>query len=123
MAGGSEASNLVVLAEHKLDFYRLLEALEAPFALLLFQSGEGQELGNGILRVGLLHLLGVVVLVLDVDIPGVLVLVVLVLEVIASIGLVEQSNCWAGSFSLLLVGLLHKVVVIRHGGGSVDRKE
>jgi len=62
----------------------LLQSLESPVALFLFQRRHSQELNYGLFGRFGLHLLRIVVFVFHVDISPLLgVIVVLVLEVIA----------------------------------------
>jgi hypothetical protein len=75
---------LGVLGELELELDSLLQASEAPFPLVPLEGGNGEELGYGILGVGLFDLLRIVVLILDVDVAGILILLVLVLEVVAA---------------------------------------
>lgn len=54
-----------------------------PVSLLGLQGGHTEELINGVFWVVGLHLLGVVVLVFDIDVSTLLVIFVLVFEVVA----------------------------------------
>jgi hypothetical protein len=62
----------------------LFEAFESPFPLFRFEWGDAQEFENRIFWVRDLELLGVVVLVLDVDISRIFIVIVFVLKVVPS---------------------------------------
>jgi hypothetical protein len=73
---------LVVARKLELELDGLLQSLEAPVRLLLFERGYAQELIDGRLWVVTLELLRTVVLVLDVDVAALLLVVVFVLKVV-----------------------------------------
>jgi hypothetical protein len=114
---------ILVATELELELDGLLQAFEAPFALFLLEGGDTEELCDGIFRVAELELLGVVVLVLNVDVVGVVIIVLFVLEIVpAGLSAVDSVSYAAGrSNVLLIVGLLHKILVVGHlGGGGSD---
>lgn len=80
-ANMGKTTNLVIPAELELQFDRLLQAFEPPFALITLQGRDAEELLDRLFRFRDLLLLGIVVLVLDVYVAGFFV-VFLVLEVV-----------------------------------------
>lgn len=82
MSSDNRETNLAVVAKLELKLDRLLQAFESPFSLFAFQCRDAEELCDCLLGLGELLLLGVVVLVFDIDIASLLVIVFLVLEVV-----------------------------------------
>jgi hypothetical protein len=92
-----------------------------PVALLFFQRWDTQELVYCGFCVICLQLFRIVVFVLDVNVAGLLFVIVFVLEVIPIVLLVRDLRQLDVNL-LLLVGVLHEIVVVRHGcGGEVRR--
>lgn len=89
----------VVTLQLELQLYGLLETLEAPVTLLLLHGGDSQELLDGIIGLRGLDLLGIVVLILNVDVARVVLALICIRELKV----------------ILLVRLLHEIIV-RHDG-------
>lgn len=99
----------------------MMQQRNIPIPLFLFQSWHTEELIDGFLGVIGLHLLRIVVLVFNVDIPVLLLILVFILEIITvapSISCV-CVKCLQLVHSLLLLGVLHEIIIIRHGGVEV----
>jgi len=89
-----------------------------PFTLLWLQSGDTQEFVHGLLGIIGLHLLRIVVFVLDVDVSSFLLfIIVLIVKVVARHISKWSSRSRVMESLLLLVGVLHEVVVVRHCAG------
>jgi hypothetical protein len=78
----------------------LFETFESPVAFVLFQSRYPQKLIDGLLRVVDFHLLGIIVFVFDSDVARLVLILVFVFKVV-----------------LLIAGILHEIIVVRHGEG------
>lgn len=75
------------------------DGISAPFVLVLLESRYPKKLLDGLLRVVVLDLLRIVVLVLDSNIPALIVVVVLVLEVIPEAVSKERGERSGASYS------------------------
>lgn len=98
------------------SFSSKTDRISPPFVLILLESRYPKKLLDGLLRVIVLDLLRIVVLVLNPNIPALIVVVVLVLKVIPE-AVSKETRKAERSDLLLLVGLLHKVIVVGHCGG------
>lgn len=75
--------SIIVSAQRKFKFDCLLEAFEAPVALLFFKCWYSQELIDCFARVFCFQLLGIVIFVLDINVAiSRLVSIVLIIEII-----------------------------------------
>lgn len=92
---------LIVFSKLVLELYSLFQPFEAPgmnvseskpgessawytpVSFLFFKGGHAQKFLNSLLRIIYLHLLGIVVFVLDANIPCLLFIIVFIFEVIS----------------------------------------
>jgi hypothetical protein len=80
-------THITVASKPDLELDGLLQSLETPLALDLLIPGEGEKVGEGLIRFGPLDVLGVVVFVLAAEVGDVnIVVVVLVVELVAGGG-------------------------------------
>jgi hypothetical protein len=92
-----------------------------PIALFWFQCGYSQELIYSFLRVIDFHLLGIVVLVFDIDVTALLFVVIFILKIVAgslSAWALKEMERWA---LLFLIRVLHKIIIVRHGERKILR--
>ena len=75
--------SLCVALQFEFQLDGLLQTLEAPVSFLYLECGNAEEFIDGFFGVVYLQLLGVVVLVFDIDVAALLFIIVFVLKVVA----------------------------------------